>query len=169
VAAGTGLRLPMELTLLGKALLNLDQAAEILDPEFNPDAAIREHAPALVQQRLGRDLSPGSLISSVFELKEFVQEVPGRINRILDAVADNQIEIRVHAIDETRLLSGLHKIANRITMGLVMSAPIIWAALLMRVDTPFRILGYPGLAMVCFLLAFGGGLILLWTIFRDDG
>jgi predicted unusual protein kinase regulating ubiquinone biosynthesis (AarF/ABC1/UbiB family) len=169
VAAGTGLKLPMELTLLGKALLNLDQAAEILDPEFNPDAAIREHAPALVQQRLGRDLSPGSLISSVFELKEFVQEVPGRINRILDVVADNELEVRVRAFDERRLMSSLHKMANRITMGLVMSALIIGAALLMRVDTPFRILGYPGLAMVCFLLAFGGGLILLWTILRDQG
>jgi predicted unusual protein kinase regulating ubiquinone biosynthesis (AarF/ABC1/UbiB family) len=168
VAAGTGLKLPMELTLLGKALLNLDQAAEILDPQFNPDAAIREHAPALVQQRLGRDLSPGSLISSVFELKEFVQEVPGRINRILDVVADNELEIRVRAFDERRLMASLHKMANRITMGLVMSALIIGAALLMRVDTPFRILGYPGLAMVCFLLAFGGGVILLWTILRDQ-
>jgi predicted unusual protein kinase regulating ubiquinone biosynthesis (AarF/ABC1/UbiB family) len=168
VATGTGLKLPIELTLLGKTLLNLDQVAWILDPDFNPDAAIREHAPELVQQRLTRDLSPGNVFSSLLELRDFAQEFPGRINRILDAVAGNEVEIKVHAFDETRLMSGLHKIANRITMGLVMSALIVGAALLMRVETPFRILGYPGLAIICFLLAFGGGLLLLWAIIQDD-
>ena len=168
VSSGTGLKLPVELTLLGKALLNLDQVAWILDPDFNPNAAIREHAPTLMQQRLSHDLSPGNLFSSVLEMRDFVQQMPGRVNKIMDAVANNQIEFKVHTIDEHRLMTGLHKIANRITMGLVMSALIIGAALLMRVDTPFRILGYPGLAIVCFMLAFGGGLVLLWTILRDD-
>ena len=32
------------------------------------------------------------------------------------------------------------------------------AAMLMGVETSFRILGYPGLAMLCFIAAFGGGL-----------
>jgi predicted unusual protein kinase regulating ubiquinone biosynthesis (AarF/ABC1/UbiB family) len=168
VSTGTGLKLPVELTMLGKALLNLDQVAWILDPDFNPNAAIRKHAPALMQQRLSHDLSPGNLFSSLLEMRDFVQQMPGRLNRILDAVADNEVEIKVHTIDEQRLMGGLHKIANRITMGLVMSALIIGAALLMRVDTPFRILGYPGLAIVCFMLAFGGGLVLLWAILRDD-
>jgi len=38
----------------------------------------------------------------------------------------------------------------------------------MRVETPIRILGYPALAIVCFALAFGGGLLLLWAIVRDE-
>jgi hypothetical protein len=38
----------------------------------------------------------------------------------------------------------------------------------MRVDTRFRILGYPGIAMLLFLTAAVGGLILLYNIvFRD--
>ncbi|MEP7104952.1 MAG: AarF/UbiB family protein [Chloroflexota bacterium] len=168
VSTGTGLKLPVELTMLGKALLNLDQVAWTLDPDFNPNAAIRKHAPELMQKRLSHDLSPGNLFSSVLEMRDFVQQMPGRVNRIMDAVADNELQIKVHTIDEQRLMAGLHKIANRITMGLVMSALIVGAALLMRVDTPFRILGYPGLAIVCFMLAFGGGLVLLWAIVRDD-
>ena len=168
VSSATGLQLPPELTLLGKALLHLDQVAAILAPDFNPNEAIRRHAPELIQQRLGREFSPGSLFSSAIEVRDFVQQMPGRVNRILDAVADNELEIKVHAVDETRLMSGLHKIANRITMGLVLSALIVGAALLMRVETPIRILGYPALAIVCFALAFGGGLLLLWAIVRDE-
>ncbi|HEX6350852.1 MAG TPA: AarF/UbiB family protein [Candidatus Dormibacteraeota bacterium] len=168
VSTGTGLQLPVELTLLGKTLLNLDQVAAVLDPDFNPNEAIRRHAPELMQQRLSRDLSPGNVFSSLVDVRDFVQQMPRRVNRILDAVAENELEIKVHAIDETRLMSGLHKIANRITMGLVLSALIVGAALLMRVETPIRILGYPALAIVCFSLAFGGGLLLLWAIIQDE-
>lgn len=37
--------------------------------------------------------------------------------------------------------------ANRITLGLVLAALIVGAALLMRVETTFRLFGYPGFAM----------------------
>ena len=34
--------------------------------------------------------------------------------------------------------------------------------------TPFKIAGYPGLAIVCFVAAAGGGVWLLLTIFMND-
>jgi hypothetical protein len=45
---------------------------------------------------------------------------------------------------------------------------IVGAAMLMRVETPFRILGYPGLAMLCFLGAASGGVILVLHIVLGD-
>jgi hypothetical protein len=59
-------------------------------------------------------------------------------------------------------------VANRITLGLVLAALIVGAAMLMRVETSFRILGYPGLAILCFLAAAGGGLWLAFTILSGD-
>jgi hypothetical protein len=48
------------------------------------------------------------------------------------------------------------------------AALIIGAAMLMRVETPFRIMGYPGIAMRLFLAAAVGGLLLVYNIlFRD--
>jgi hypothetical protein len=40
--------------------------------------------------------------------------------------------------------------------------------MLMQVDTAFRILGYPGLAMICFSLAAGGGIVLIATTLTND-
>jgi ubiquinone biosynthesis protein len=45
---------------------------------------------------------------------------------------------------------------------------IVGAAMLMRVETSFRILGYPGLAMLFFMLAACGGTGLAITIIRND-
>jgi hypothetical protein len=101
-------------------------------------------------------------------MKDFVERMPGRVNRILDAIANNEVELRVHAIDENKLLSGFQKIANRITMGLLMAALIIGAAMLMQVSTTFRLFGYPGIAIIFFSIAAIGAVALMLQILRDD-
>jgi ubiquinone biosynthesis protein len=168
VAARHGLILAPELGMLGRALLSLDQAGQILDPGFDPNEAIRRSASEIMRQRMAQSVSPGRLFQNVIEVKEFAERLPGRVNRILDALANNELEIRVQAIDESKLLSGFQKIANRITLGLLMAALIISAAMLMQVSTSFRILGYPGLAIIFFFLAAVGGVGLMLQILRDD-
>jgi ubiquinone biosynthesis protein len=76
--------------------------------------------------------------------------------------------VKVDAIDETRLMEGMQKVANRISLGLVLAALIIGAALLMRVETSFRLFGYPGLAILLFLAAAAGGVALAVSILASD-
>ena len=90
------------------------------------------------------------------------------MNKILDAVGNNELEIGVNAIDEKVLLEGLQKIANRITLGLVLAALIVGAALMMRVETSFKIFGYPGLPAIFFLMAAMAAVILGASIVFTD-
>ena len=60
ISGDVGLRLPSELTMLGKTLLNLDQIAEALDPTFNPNASIRKNAAEIMRGRLLKSASPGT-------------------------------------------------------------------------------------------------------------
>jgi ubiquinone biosynthesis protein len=167
-AADNGIRLPPEFALIGKTLLNLDEIGMTLAPGFDPNAAIRRHAAEITEEQLGRDLSLTSLFSAAVEMKNFVQHLPGRLNRILDRLADNQFSVKVDAIDETRLMEGMQKVANRIALGLVLAALIVGAALLMDVPTSFRLFGYPGLAILLFLAAAAGGVALVLVILVSD-
>ncbi len=90
------------------------------------------------------------------------------MNKFIDALSNNEFKVSVDAIDEKTLILGFQKIANRITVGLIIAALIIGAALLMRVETSFRIWGYPGLAIIFFLFAAGGGIMLLLNILFYD-
>jgi hypothetical protein len=65
-------------------------------------------------------------------------------------------------------MEGLQKIANRITLGLVISALVVGAALLMRIETRFRLFGYPGLAILLFLGAAITGFGLVFNILMTD-
>jgi predicted unusual protein kinase regulating ubiquinone biosynthesis (AarF/ABC1/UbiB family) len=168
ISADCWIRMPPEFTMVAKALLNLDRIVFTLDPTFDPNAVIRERATEILQRNIIKSMSPGNLLTGVVEVKEFAEKLPIRVNRILDAIGNNELKIKVDAIDEKVVLDGLQKVANRITMGLVVAALIVGAAMLMRVETNFKILGYPGLAMIFFLLAAAAGLILLFNILFYD-
>src|SRR5258706_7395344 len=167
-AGDNGIGLPPELAMIGKTLLNLDEIGRTLAPRFDPNAAIRRHAGEITQEQMTRDLSLGSIFSAAVDLKTFFTRLPDRVNRILDLLADNQVQIKVHAFDEARLMEGLQKVANRITLGLVLAALIVGASLLMDVPTSFRLFGYPGIAILLFLAAAVGGVALVLIILVSD-
>ena len=166
--AESGIRVPPELSMLGKTLLNLDQVGRSLAPDFDPNASIRRNAAEITQQRLVRGLSPGNLFSGILELKDLVARLPARLNRIIEAIANNEVKIKVDAIDERTLIEGFQKVANRIAMGLILAALIVGAAMLMRVRTSFQIWGYPGVAIILFLAAASGGIALVVSILFYD-
>ena len=168
IAADTWFRLPPEFTMIAKTLMNLDRVVYILAPNFDPNAIIKEEATSLILRNVVKSVEPGKVMSGVLEVKEFVERFPARINKILDAIGNNELKIGVDAIDERVVLDGLQKVANRITIGLVLAALIVGAALLMRVETSFQLFGYPGLPMIFFLLAAIGALVLIFNILLYD-
>jgi predicted unusual protein kinase regulating ubiquinone biosynthesis (AarF/ABC1/UbiB family) len=163
-----GLRMPAELPLLGKTLLNLHDIGRVLDRDFDVNGALRRHATALMRRRMLKSARPAHLLPALFEIRELAQKLPERANRILDSLAANDLRLKVEVIDHGSIIEGLQKVANRIALGAVLAALIIGAAMLMQVRTRFTILGYPGFAMVLFLTAAAGGVWLAWTILSSD-
>jgi predicted unusual protein kinase regulating ubiquinone biosynthesis (AarF/ABC1/UbiB family) len=141
---------------------------QTLDPKFNPNASIRRNAEKILQQRVWKALSPTNLLGGLLEVKDLLVRLPSRLNRILDAIARNELKVKVDTIDEDVIINGLQKIANRITLGVILAALIVSSALLMRVETSFRIFGYPGFAILFFLGVGGGGLFLIIRILMHD-
>jgi len=167
-AADNGLFVPSELTLLGKTLLQLDQVGKILDPAFDPNASIRRNVGELVSQRMRKQATQGSFFNSLMEMKGFIGGLPSRLNRIMDLIANQELEVKVKSSDAKIMVEGIQKIANRITAGILLASLIMGASMLMQVQTSFRIFGYPGLAILCFLAAATGGFWLVVRIFIQD-
>lgn len=168
ISADCWFRLPSEFTLIAKALLNLDRSVFTLDPNFEPAAVIRQRATEILQRNIMDSITPANIVTGVVEVKEFAEKLPSRINKILDTVGNNELRFNVDAIDEKMIVEGFQKIANRITLGLVLAALIVGAALLMRVETSLTILGYPALPMIFFLVAAIAGMGLAVTIVSTD-
>jgi predicted unusual protein kinase regulating ubiquinone biosynthesis (AarF/ABC1/UbiB family) len=168
IAHENGLIVPSELVLLGKTMLQLDEVGRILDPTFDANASIRRNVAALMSRRMRKDLTQGSIYSALLEMKDFTTGLPSRLNRIMDTVTNSELEVKVKATDAKMMLDGMQKIANRITMGIVLAGLIVGASLLMRVETRFQLFGYPGLGILCYVAAAAGSFWLVISIFVTD-
>ena len=168
LSAEQGLRPPPEVTLLGKTLLNLETLCNRLSPDLRLQDIVRDRMQHIVRNRTLQSLSPSGLASTLLETHTLMRDIPHQATQILDALANNRFRMKVDAVDEAELMTHLQKIANRITMGLVLAALIVGAAMLMRVETSATLFGYPAFAMVMFLGAGLLGFFLVLTIMFND-
>lgn len=169
IAADQGIKLAVELNILGKILLNLDQIIAVLTPKYDLQQAIRRFMEKMVNQKMKQELKPENFYGYLLDNKKLAENLPGRLNKITERMAANEFELKIQALDEDRLTDGFQKVANRITSGLIIAAMIIGAALLMRIPSSYSILGYGILPFIFFIIAISLGLYLVYNImFRDE-
>lgn len=169
VAANHYIRIATELNILGKIMLNLDQIIAVLTPKYDLQQAIQKFMDNIVNQKIKQDLNSGNIYSFLLDNKKLAENLPYRLNKISENLANNEFELRINALDEKRVTDGFQKVANRITSGLIIAAMIIGAALLMRIPSSYTIMGYGILPFLFFMIAIGLGLYLIYNIlFKDE-
>lgn len=169
VAAEQEIKLPVELNILGKILLNMDQIVAVLTPKYDLQQSIRKFMERLFNRKMQQELKPENLYGLLLDNKKLAENLPGRLNKITEDLANSEFQLKIKALDENSLTEGFQKVANRITAGLIIAAMIIGAALLMRIPSSFTVMGYGTLPFVFFVIAIGLGLYLIYGIlFKDE-
>lgn len=163
-----GLKIEPAVPLAAGALYKAECSAHLLDAKFDAAGYLEHHLSELARGRVAKTFSSQNLFHNAVAMAELIEQMPGKVSRILDTIATNNLKVTVHAIDEAVLIKGFQKIANRIALALVLAALIMGAAQLMQVRTSFMIWGYPGLAMLCFIAAAVFGFTLVVEIMISD-
>ncbi|MBP3973146.1 AarF/ABC1/UbiB kinase family protein [Pseudoxanthomonas spadix] len=167
-AMACGLRTPPELSLLGKALLNLDTVCRALSPELDAKAVVEGHLQHVMRARLRQSLSSPNMASELMDLQSLAREGPRKLSDILSLLSENKLQIRVSGLEESHLMESLQKIANRGAAGVVTAALILASALMMRVPTASTLFGYPTVAMILlFIGAILGASIVISALLGD--
>jgi len=160
IAFREGLKLPAELTLLAKALFNLDAVTRSLDPNFNPSQSIREYTAEIANKRAQRDMSPRRLFQMASETSDLVRALPHRLDVITQKLVADDFAFRVEAPQLGSLLLGLEKVANRIFTGLVLGGLLVASGYMIQVQRR--------LATAGFIIAGAIGLWMIATILIQD-
>ena len=125
------LRVPAELTLLAKAMFNLDAITRALQTSYSPIPTMREFAGQIIADRAKRDLSPRRMIQLVAEGTEVALALPRRLDIITRRLANNDFEWKHDVPQLTLLMEALQKVANRIFSGVVLAGLLIASAMLL--------------------------------------
>jgi hypothetical protein len=105
--------------------------------------------------------APANLLNAAMDAKEFAEHLPGRVNKVMDALARGELTLKVEGIDEKELMRGIQKLANRVTTGLIIAALVVGGAMIMRA-------GYTALSVVMLAVAAGAGVWLVASTFMND-
>jgi ubiquinone biosynthesis protein len=160
IAFREGLKLPAELTLLAKALFNLDGVTRALDPSFNPSESIREYTSELANKRAQREMSPRRLFQIAAETSDLVRALPHRLDILTQKLVSNDFAVRVDTPQLGSLLLGLEKVANRIFTGLVLGGLLVASGLLLQYQRRLGTIGFVIAAII--------GLWMVLTILIQD-
>lgn len=159
-----GLRLPAELTLLAKALFNLDAVTRALDRSYSPIDTIREYGNQIAADRARRELNPRKLYQLAVEGGDLLSALPHRLDIITRRMANNEFASKIEVPQLTILLAGLQKVANRVFSGLVLAGLLVASAMLLPYRRTLGTWGFVG----AFVLALYMVLAILWGDRRRD-
>jgi ubiquinone biosynthesis protein len=167
-STASGLRPRPELSLLARALLNLDEVARALDPGIQVDDVIQEHATGLMRRHMLKSASPTKIMSSALEATAFAEALPGRLNKVLESLAEGRLTLNLEGLDEAAMMRGAQKLANRVAAGVVIAACVVASALFAQTRGVATFLGYPVLTIVFLGVALATSLWLVIGIVHGD-
>src|SRR2546421_4105150 len=116
---------PTAMTLLGKAMLNLDGTIRVLSPTLDPVQLIREYMLKVMEKRVVGQLSPGRVFAWVLDMKHLLENTPRHTEVILDKLANDQITIRLEVVHFDQAVKSMNRAANRLSLSIIAASLII--------------------------------------------
>lgn len=171
VAYKHNIRIPPDLTLLGKTLLTMEGIVVKLDPEISILKIAEPFGKKLLLERFYPKNAAGNLWHQVVGFGEFMLELPKGLKEIAMIFKNGKIKQEISFPEIELILSKLNRISNRITFSIgllsfsiIMMGLIIGASLTDQASALF--LRIPiieiGLAIAIFMF-----LLLLYSIFKS--
>ncbi len=116
---------PSAMTLLGKAMLNLDGTIRVLSPELDPVQLIRDYMLQVMEKRVRSQMSAGRVFAWVLDMKHLFENAPRRTDMVLDKLANDQITLRLEIEQLDEAVKSVNKAARRLSLSVLVGALII--------------------------------------------
>lgn len=116
---------PSAMTLLGKAMLNLDGTIRVLSPTLDPVQLIRDYMVNVMEKRVIGQLSPGRVFAWVLDMKHLIEHTPRRTDMILDKLANDRITLRLEVEHVDQAIKSINRAANRLSLSILVASCII--------------------------------------------
>lgn len=159
-------RLPASLALLIKAILFVEGADRLLDPDYD----LTSEARPFIAQSIRSEFSAGKLrdqiLQSVLAWKTLALELPHRASEVLDRVAEDRLRVIFKHEGLEGPIRDIDRSANRLAFALIASATIVASALILSAKVGPMWRGYPVFGLAGFGLAFVFALWLMISIIR---
>lgn len=161
------IRMPRELLLLDKCILELEGLGRLLHPDVNVLVESQQFARKLVAKRFGPAAVAKGAVDTVKEYQTFIHTFPSLMSQILKKMTSDKFTIDFVHKGLEDLMGEMDRSSNRLTFGIIVAALIIGSSLVMAFGGGPKLFGFPFLGIAGFLVAGFLGLWLAFLILRS--
>lgn len=168
LAQKNGIELPGSVTMLARSLVTLEAVVD----SMLPDTSIVD----IIQGHLKAHAEPGKLVKG--ELAGLSRQTLEAAHSLLGATGEAQLAMRMLTRGQLRMnldlagtadpLEDLSRIANRLTMSVIVAGLFIGSSVVYYARIQPVILGVPVIGFVGYLAAFALGIWVAWDIIREN-
>ncbi len=161
------IRLNSHYLLVARTLMDLEGLVRELDPEFDLMANARSY---LLQVNAER-LQPGRVWSvlrrNLYQTFGLLEGLPGRLNNIITKLEEGKLTIVYQYTGLDRMMSTLKSAANRLVIGMILSALLVGSSLVILARLKPTVVGVSVLGLLGYLIAAVLGLWIIYISYRD--
>jgi len=106
-----------------------------------------------MRSRMLDSARPAKVLRSALDAAAFAEELPNRLNKVLESLSEGRFTLRLEGLDEASMIRGAQKMANRVVAGVIIAAFVVAAALFSSTSRGATVWGYPLLTVVFLGLA----------------
>jgi ubiquinone biosynthesis protein len=162
-----GLRLPRDLALMGKALMEVEGIARRLDPSIDMLSMAGPFIRRAVLKRAAGGSALRTAARGLEDYSDFFGALPGSLNRILTKLGRGDLGVKFRHEGLDHFIHELDRASNRLSFSFITAALIVGSSLVLRIGRGPTLLGLPAFGLVGYVLAGVFGLWLIVAIMRS--
>ena len=161
-------KMPTDLVLLSKSLITVENIGRNLDPDFDMVAHTKPYAKKLLKEKH----SPSKLLKRgnnlIIEFFKLMELLPSEINNLFKIFKKNNFNINLKHQGLEKLILGIDKASNRLSISMIISALIIGSSLILIQKIGPFIFGYSAIGIIGYLIASFFGLFLIISMLKAN-
>jgi len=167
LAARHDIRLPRDLLLFDKCIIELEGLGRLLHPDID---IIKESQPYATRLYV-ESMSPGTVIKdaarALSDYRDLAERFPIEAARILKKIDEGKIGIEFKHRGLEEFMGEMDRSSNRLTFAIIIAALIVGSSLVIAAEAAPTIFGLPALGVLGFIIASILGLWLAFQIIRS--
>ena len=166
VIARHRIKIPVDLILLGKAMVTIEGVSQELNPDFNMATEVKPFAQKLIKRKYSPEalLKRGTNLTK--ELIQILEKVPHELYWLTKSLHQGDLAISIKHKELDDIINVINRASNRLSFALIIAALIVGSSLIINFSQGPFVFGYPALGIFGFLIAAVFGLGLIISIIR---
>jgi ubiquinone biosynthesis protein len=157
------LQLPADFVIMVKALVTAEGTARQIYPDLDVISEAEEYVTLLASRKLNPEYAWRRIRTALLSMLTLKREIPRKLGAIVDKAEQGKMSLRFKHENLGDLINTLENISSRLAFSIIIAALIIGSSTIITTGIGPRLLGFPALGIVGYLIS---GLLGLWLVFN---